>query len=115
CDLGICCGCHPHHCCDDDLPRTAVPVVTMAEVGLISTGAPRRKAAKERVVLLGAPASGKGTQAALIQEVYGIVPVSTGAILRAETAKGSELGRQADALTQNGGFVPDEMVISLVE
>lgn len=68
-----------------------------------------------RIVLLGAPASGKGTQAALLNAELGIPKISTGDMLRAARAAGTELGKQAEAFMTAGKLVPDEVVIGLVE
>ena len=68
-----------------------------------------------RIVLLGAPGSGKGTQAARLKEMYGIPHISTGDILRGEVARGSELGRQAEAFMNAGGLVPDELILGMIE
>src|SRR5574344_926458 len=65
------------------------------------------------IILLGAPASGKGTQAKLISKEYNIGHISTGDLLRAEVKKGSELGKKAESIMKNGGLVPDEIVIKL--
>jgi adenylate kinase len=70
---------------------------------------------KRRVVLLGPPASGKGTQAALIQAKYQIPVTSPGAILREEKKAGTPLGRQADELTREGKLLPDSIIVGLVE
>jgi len=69
---------------------------------------------KTRIVLLGPPASGKGTQAELIKARYGISSVSPGAMLRQEMRQGTSLGIEADRLTRGGGMVPDAMVLQLV-
>jgi len=69
---------------------------------------------KTRLVLLGPPASGKGTQAELIKGRYGIASVSPGAMLREEMRLGTPLGIEADRLTRDGSMVPDAMVIELV-
>ena len=68
-----------------------------------------------RIVLLGGPGAGKGTQAAFITGRYGIPQISTGDMLRAATRSGSELGGQAAALMDAGRLVPDEIIIRLVE
>jgi adenylate kinase len=68
-----------------------------------------------RIIFLGAPASGKGTQAAILSEELGIPKISTGDILRAARAAGTPLGKQADGFMMAGKLVPDEVVIGLVE
>lgn len=68
-----------------------------------------------RIILLGAPASGKGTQATALTEQFGIPKVSTGDMLRAARAAGTELGKQAESIMASGGLVPDSVVIGLVE
>lgn len=67
-----------------------------------------------RVVFLGPPASGKGTQAAILCERYGIPKISTGDSLRAARAQGTPLGREAETYMSAGKLVPDEVVIGLV-
>jgi adenylate kinase len=67
------------------------------------------------VVLLGAPGAGKGTQAQKMIDVYGIPQISTGDILRASVAAGTELGLQAKRYMDAGDLVPDEVVIGLVK
>ncbi len=67
------------------------------------------------IILCGAPGSGKGTQSAFIAQKYGLQHLSTGDVLRAEIAKGSELGKQIDALIANGNLVPDEMINGVIE
>ena len=69
---------------------------------------------KQRIVLLGPPASGKGTQADRLSKSFGIPHVSTGALLRAECAHGTALGREADAWTSKGLLVPDELAVRIV-
>ena len=68
-----------------------------------------------RIVLLGGPGAGKGTQAAFVGERYGIPQVSTGDMLRAAIRSGSELGRRAATLMDAGRLVSDEIIIDLVE
>ena len=68
-----------------------------------------------RLVLLGPPGCGKGTQAKRLQEIFGIVQLSTGDMLRAEAASGSETGLKAAAIMQAGQLVPDEMIIGLIK
>lgn len=68
-----------------------------------------------RVVLLGAPASGKGTQGRKIAQALGVPKISTGDMLRAARDAGSELGRKADGIMSAGQLVPDALVINLVD
>ena len=69
---------------------------------------------KSRIVLLGPPASGKGTQADRIASAFGVPHVSTGALLRSECARGTALGREADEWTRKGLLVPDELAVRIV-
>lgn len=68
-----------------------------------------------RIVLLGAPGSGKGTQAALLKEMYGILHISTGDLLRSEVAAHSELGQKAQSYMAAGELVPDQLILEMVE
>ena len=68
-----------------------------------------------RLVLLGAPASGKGTQAQTLSVALGIPKISTGDMLRAARDAGSELGKLADGIMSAGKLVPDDLVIRLVD
>jgi adenylate kinase len=68
-----------------------------------------------RLILLGAPASGKGTQAAVLCEKFGVPKISTGDMLRAALAAGTELGKEADRFMKEGKLVPDSVVIGLVK
>ena len=68
-----------------------------------------------RVVLLGGPGAGKGTQAAFITGRYGIPQISTGDMLRAAIRSGSGLGADARVLMDAGRLVPDEIIVGLVE
>ena len=67
-----------------------------------------------RLILLGAPGAGKGTQAEIISEKFGIPQISTGAILRAAVAEQTPLGQKVEKVMQSGGLVADEDVIALV-
>jgi adenylate kinase len=68
-----------------------------------------------RIVLLGAPGSGKGTQAALMVERLGIPHISTGALLRNAAKRGTELGLKAKSLIDKGELVPDEIMSDIIE
>ncbi len=68
-----------------------------------------------RVILLGGPGAGKGTQASYIVENYSIPQISTGDMLRAAVKAGSELGLQAKSIMEAGDLVPDELIIALVK
>ncbi len=67
-----------------------------------------------RVVLLGAPGSGKGTQAARIVEEFGIPAISTGDMLRAHLHAEDELGRKAKAFMDGGELVPDDLILEMI-
>ena len=66
------------------------------------------------VIFFGPPGAGKGTQAKIIEEQYGLKQLSTGDMLRTERAKSSELGRQVGRLMDSGNLVPDDIVIALI-
>lgn len=68
-----------------------------------------------RVILLGAPGAGKGTQAQFIMKHYGIPQISTGDMLRAAVKAGSPLGVKAKDIMESGGLLPDELIIDLVK
>jgi adenylate kinase len=68
-----------------------------------------------RLILLGAPAAGKGTQATFICQKYGIPQISTGDMLRAAIKAGTPLGQQAKSVMANGGLVSDDLIIQLVK
>jgi len=67
-----------------------------------------------RIVLLGGPGSGKGTQAKMLSETYGIPQVSTGDIFRAAVKEGTPMGLKAKTYMDKGELVPDEVVIGVV-
>lgn len=66
------------------------------------------------IVMLGAPGAGKGTQAAMICEKYGLPHISTGDIFRSNIKNGTELGKKAKAYMDAGQLVPDELTIQLL-
>ena len=68
-----------------------------------------------RIILLGAPGSGKGTQAATIIQKYVIPHISTGDLLRAEVASGTALGQRAKAIMESGQLVSDEIMLGMIE
>lgn len=67
-----------------------------------------------RLLLLGAPGSGKGTQGERLAERYGAPHVSTGDLLRAQVAAGTDLGRQAQPYMDCGDLVPDELILGMI-
>jgi adenylate kinase len=68
-----------------------------------------------KLILLGAPGAGKGTQAEIISEKYNIPTISTGNIIRAALKKGTEMGLKAKAYIDSGRLVPDDVVIGIIK
>lgn len=68
-----------------------------------------------RLILLGAPGVGKGTQAKKISEKFSIPHISTGDILRSEINKGSDLGKKAQDFVKSGKLVPDDLIIEMIK
>jgi adenylate kinase len=75
----------------------------------------RQQGNSMRIILLGAPGAGKGTQAQFICKKFGIPQVSTGDMLRAHVKNGTPLGREAKAHMDAGGLVPDTLIIEMVK
>lgn len=67
-----------------------------------------------RIIIAGAPASGKGTQCEMIKEKYGVVHLSTGDMLRAAVADQTEVGKIAKEYMDSGNLVPDDVIIGVV-
>ncbi len=68
-----------------------------------------------RLVFLGPPGAGKGTQAHILESQFGVRQISTGDILRENRGAGTELGRQAEGYMQRGELVPDELIVKMIE
>ncbi|MCU0524585.1 MAG: adenylate kinase [Elainella sp. Prado103] len=68
-----------------------------------------------RLIFLGAPGAGKGTQAQVLAQAHGIPHISTGDILRQAVAEKTELGRKAQAYMDQGELVPDQLILDLVQ
>ena len=67
-----------------------------------------------RIVLLGAPGAGKGTQCKRIVAKYGVNHLSSGDILRQHRAAGTELGNKAQEYMDSGGLVPDDLIVEMM-
>src|SRR5690242_16931456 len=73
-----------------------------------------RPSPRMRMILVGPPGAGKGTQAERLVETYGIPHISTGDMFRAAVAAGTPLGQRADEYMKSGALVPDSLVIDMV-
>jgi len=68
-----------------------------------------------KIILLGPPGSGKGTQAAMLKNRLGVPAISTGSMLRSEIAAGTDIGIKADGYISRGELVPDGIILDIVE
>lgn len=83
--------------------------------GVLSCGGESGNSSPRQFVMLGPPGAGKGTQAREMRDQYGIPHISTGAILRAEVDRGTELGLEVKGIMERGELVADDIVLELVE
>jgi adenylate kinase len=94
--------------------RSSVSVFSKAS----SKGAARQSVTRlnaVNIIIAGAPASGKGTQCEIIKEKFGVVHLSTGDMLRAAVAAGTEVGKKAKDFMDSGKLVPDDVIIGIVK
>ncbi len=69
----------------------------------------------KRLIIMGPPGAGKGTQAVRIAERFGVPAISTGDIFRSNIKDGTDLGKQVEEILKSGGYVPDEMTNAVVQ
>jgi adenylate kinase len=67
------------------------------------------------LIFLGPPGAGKGTQARLLEQRFGVRQISTGDILRGHRERGTDLGKQAESYMKSGALVPDELIVAMIE
>lgn len=94
---------------DMEQPRTET------EKALLELVAPLPSPPRLRLMLVGKPVSGKGTQAMLISRKYGLPHISLGDMLRAEMSAGTDLGKEVDAKVREGELLPDDLVLSILK
>ena len=105
---------------EDYIPATAEQAEQMrAAAGAAAPAAPVAAVGKAvsdplKIIIAGAPASGKGPQCELIKEKYGVVHLSTGDMLRAAVADQTEVGKLAKEFMDSGKLVPDDVIIGVV-
>lgn len=101
--------------------KSAVPMPVVLGAGAIAAAAIALKATKKtakkqrKIVIAGAPASGKGTQCEMIVKKFGITHISAGDLLRAAVAEGTPAGKQAKEFMDRGDLVPNEVVVTMVK
>ncbi|ESQ32690.1 hypothetical protein EUTSA_v10004716mg [Eutrema salsugineum] len=88
---------------------------TSFQITALAAEAAAEEAEPLRIIISGAPASGKGTQCELITQKYGLVQISAGGLLRAEIDSGSENGRLAKEFMEKGELAPDEILVTMVK